>query len=87
MRPLVRIPLTIEVTETGAKTDGVIVAVLASDLDALEAENHQLSNRLVKASDALSRIKTWDRPIPPLDVKAVAERALDEFYGREVDRD
>lgn len=41
--PITRIPLTVVVTETGAKTDGKLVAVMVSDLDALEAENKRLS--------------------------------------------
>ncbi len=44
-----RIPLDIVVTATGAKTGGVVVAVMASDLDALEAENERLRNIIEQA--------------------------------------
>ena len=37
MKPLARIPLDIVVTATGQSTSGVLVAVLAADLDAIEA--------------------------------------------------
>lgn len=47
-RPLLRraerIPLDIVVTATGARTSGIIVAVLASDLDAYEARISDLNN-------------------------------------------
>ena len=51
-----RIPLDIVVTETGAATGGVIVAVMAADLDALEAERKRLSDRLVTTRTALTLI-------------------------------
>jgi hypothetical protein len=47
VKPLVRIPLTI-VAPLG-KTDGVICAVMVSDLDALEAENARLAEALEEA--------------------------------------
>lgn len=40
---ITRIPLTIVATATGQKTDNVLVGVLASDLDALEAARDDVS--------------------------------------------
>lgn len=51
-----RIPLNIVVTETGATTEGVLAAAMVSDLDALEAENKRLSDRLVTTRTALTLI-------------------------------
>lgn len=44
LRRVERIPLDIVVTATGARTPDVIVAVLASDLDALETRLWELNN-------------------------------------------
>lgn len=46
MAKLTRIPLDIVVVETGQHTSGKIVAVMADDLDALEAENDRLRETL-----------------------------------------
>lgn len=51
--PITRIPLTI-VAPLG-KTDGVIVAVMVTDLDALEAENDRLRAVLTEAREELAR--------------------------------
>lgn len=46
----------LEKLETGAKTPGIFVAVMASDLDALEAANKRLSDRLVTTRAMLTLI-------------------------------
>lgn len=39
-RPITRIPLDVVVTLTGAATGGKVVAVMVSELDALEGQRH-----------------------------------------------
>lgn len=70
---MTRIPLDIVVTETGATTSGVIAAVMVADLDALEAENRALSERLVVTRTALTEL-AHNYPGP---VGQVARRALE----------
>lgn len=69
---ITRIPLTITATATGQTTDDVLVAVMASDLDALEAKAervmnplHTLGVTLTDANGTLYRIEhagVWDPP-------------------------
>lgn len=47
-----RIPLDIVVTTTGERTPGVIVAVMASDLDALEAEVTALRQQIAEGGES-----------------------------------
>lgn len=50
---LTRIPLTIVATGTGARTDGVLVGVMAEELDLLEQR--------LAASEAVLAGKSWSR--------------------------
>lgn len=74
-----RIPLNIVVTETGATTPDVLTAVMVSDLDALEAENARLSNRLVVTRTALTEIAHFHhgRPEARFECNEIAKKALE----------
>lgn len=48
---IARIPLTITATATGQSTEDVLVAVMASDLDALEAKVERLALALIEAQN------------------------------------
>jgi hypothetical protein len=74
MRPLTRIPLTIEVAETGARTEGVIVAVLASDLDDLEEAAQRFRGAVCLA---IGRIERGERGAALTGLMA----ARGDFFG------
>jgi len=69
-----RVPLNVVVTETSRITEGVLVAVMVADLDALEAENAELSKRLVVTRTALTEIAHKN---PESWVEQVARKALE----------
>lgn len=82
---ITRIPLDVVVTATGHRTPNVIVAVMASELDALEAENARLVEGLQRlynqAFDAGYSTQEWvaavlDGSEPGLQNESEAEDAV-----------
>jgi hypothetical protein len=68
---LTRIPLTITATATGQATEGVLVAVMASELDDLEAECARLREDLDAA-----QLRSIEARNPGIDMDEVrASRA------------
>ena len=79
------IPLTIEAP--GGKTEGVIVAIMVSDLDALIEQRDELSRNAAKARAALTQLRHWDMIATPgaTGDGDWARRLIDEALGRATD--
>lgn len=85
MRPVTRIPLTITATATGQETKGVLVAVLATDLDALEVENGRLRDGLEQVGWINAVGSIWRSSVattPPTDAEPVYRVRAHNDHGR-----